>query len=681
MNTKIGSLLLLIVCAVTVPLSSAAQEKEETGKRTFVPSDFARFAPQTALDLLERVPGFSIKQEDSERGLGLATGNVLVNGQRISGKSNDVVTALGRIPASSVERIEIVDGATLDVAGLSGQVANVIVRSDELNGQFGYFPQFRKHFTDPRLANFELSATGRSGVIEYTLGLDNRANRSGAGGPTWIYDSHGSLIETRDEQWRGNEDNPRLSAKLSWSGLDGDVANLNLSYRRLIFDYLETGTRATIGESPRNREVTIDEEGDVYEIGGDYELGLGLGKLKLIGIYNGSRIPSETDVVVSLDDQQPATGNRFAGIGEESEAIGRAEYRWKAAGAEWQVSSEAAFNDLDNQSSLFELRPDGSFHEIPFPGATAHVEEDRFELMGSYGRTLSETLALKLSVGGEYSKLDAGAAEGPRSFYRPKGEISAAWKASPVTDMNLKLARRVGQLNFYDFLASVDLRDDTHTAANPDLVPEQSWDLDVEMVRTLGDLGTTTLLLYGRLIDDIIDYIPIGETGEAPGNIDSAVVYGASSNTTFNLDGVGARGVRIDLYLRAEESQLEDPLTGETRPISNNLVYETELRFRQDVPETSWAWGGSGYHGYVEKNYRLSEVGRLWEGPVWADLFVEHKDVAGLTIRATFSNLLDARSEWDRIVYEGRRTGEIAFVEDRDRLIGPIYSLSIRGKF
>jgi outer membrane cobalamin receptor len=80
-----------------------------SGTRTFTPADFARFAPRTALDMLQRVPGFSIQQAVQERGLGQATGNVLLNGQRISNKSDDVVTQLSRVPAGNVVRIEIAD--------------------------------------------------------------------------------------------------------------------------------------------------------------------------------------------------------------------------------------------------------------------------------------------------------------------------------------------------------------------------------------------------------------------------------------------------------------------------------------------------------------------------------------------------------------------------------------------
>jgi len=649
--------------------------------RVFTPADFAQFAPRTALDMLNRVPGFSIKEEDSDRGLGQASGNVVINGQRLSGKSNDVVTELSRIPAANVERIEIVDGATLDIPGLSGQVANVIVKSGGISGQWAYRPEFRSYYTDPLLTRFEVSVSGTSGPVQYTLGLDNRGNRSGAGGPTWIFNPDRSLREERDEQWRGNVERPRFSGRFVFDAPGDAKANLNLSYGRLLFDYLETGTRTTTAGA-RNRRVTEDQHGDNYEIGGDYELGLGGGRLKLIGVGRGNRYPDEVTVVTSFLDGSPSVGDRFTQVGTEREMIGRAEYRWKSLGGEFQISGETAFNSLDNTSRLFSMAAGGAFEEVPLPGGTAKVEEDRDEVIGSYGRALTKTLTMKLSAGGEYSQLaQVGAGGTTRQFQRPKGELSAAWKATPLTDINLKLARRVGQLNFFDFLASADVQNDVEKSANPDLVPEQSWDLEVEGVRNLGTLGSTTLRLYGRKIDDIIDYVPIGANGESPGNLDQATLYGILSRSTFNLDRVGWKGARLDLELQWQDSQVEDPLTGRQRPISNSTQEAASLSLRHDIAKTDWAWGTDYSYYLAAKNYRLTEEGRLWEGPIWGDVYIEHKNVRGLTVRAGVYNLVAADSMWDRTVHAGRRTDSVAFIEHRDRQIGPIFSFQVRGKF
>ncbi|MET1110428.1 MAG: TonB-dependent receptor plug domain-containing protein [Allosphingosinicella sp.] len=652
------------------------------GARTFLPADFTRFAPRNALDMLRNVPGFTIREATQERGLGAATGNVLINGQRISGKSNDVLTELGRIPASNVTRIEIVDAATLSLPGLSGQIANVFVKADAMSGQFAWRPEFRQRNTRPLLTRGEVSVSGKLGRFDYNVGLQNNSFRSGASGRTLVYAADRSPIERRFDHWTGSGEDVRASARVTWDGPGDSVANLNASLRGFFYDYRELGTRIGPGLVDRVRHVTNDEDEWIWEVGGDYELGLAGGRLKLIGLARSDHDPFEQGVRTEYADGRPDTGSRFLNVADTQERIARAEYRWKWGKADWQISVEGAFNSLDNVTEFLALEPDGSFTEIELPGGTATVKEDRYEMMASYGRPLSSKLTVQLAAGGEYSNLrQIGAGGLARTFWRPKGLVSAAWKAAPRLDVSFKLQRRVGQLNFADFLATVNLTDDRENAGNVELVPTQSWEADLEATRNLGRYGTTTLRLYGRRYDDIVDTIPIGLTGESRGNIDRATSFGAEWKTTFNFDPMGWKGAKLDLRAQAQKTRVKDPLTGENRPISGNLLHFIDLTLRHDIPGSDWAWGGNINYALYAKDYRLTEVGRLWEGPVWSSAYVENKDVMGLTVRATISNIFAATSMWDRIVYIGRRTGPIQQIEHRDRLIGPIFSFQVRGKF
>lgn len=681
MSVSLRRLVLVAALLACPPFAAAQQAAPPTQSRTYTPEDFARYAPRNALDMLEQVPGFVIRQETQERGLGQATGNVLLNGQRLSGKSNDVITQLSQVPADDVVRIEILDGATLDIPGLSGQVANVVSQAQGLSGQWEWRPDVRRYYTDPQLTRGSVSVSGSRGRLDYTFGFDNSANHSGAGGPTVLYNPDGSVRERRDETWTGESDRPRLSAQFGWKGADGQIGNLNASWQKVFFDYVEDGTRTGPGLPARVRSIRSDQGGHNYELGGDYEFGLAAGRLKLIGLTRFDHSPSQDTVEVAYDDGRPTEGSRFARDGEETERIARAEYRWNAGG-DWQVSGEYAFNRLDSVSSLFERDAAGTYQPVPLPGGSAVVQEDRYELMGSYGRNLAPSLALQLAAGGEYSTLEqAGAGGLRRSFRRPKGQATLAWNASDTLDMNFKLERRVGQLNFYDFLASVDLSTDQANAGNPELVPPQTWELEVEAIRDLGDWGNTTLRAYTQRIDDIVDIVPIGDDGESPGNIDRATVHGLEWKTTLQLARLGWQGARLDAHWQVERSRVRDPLTGENRPISNHLRELAELSLRHDVPGTSWAWGGDLSYSFYSRDYRLTEVGRLWEGPVWDSWFVEHKDIAGMTVRASVTNLIGARSMWQRLVYVDRRNGPLDYYEDRDRRIGPIFQLSLSGKF
>ena len=671
-----------LLCAPAAFAQDAPPDKPAVaGSRVFTPADFERYAPRNALDMLQQVPGFVIREVVQERGMGQATGNVLLNGQRLSGKSNDVLGELAKIPAANLVRIEIIDGAKLDIPGLSGQVANVVTKPGGLSGSWKWRPDVRRYYTDPQLTRAEISVSGSRPLLDYSIGLDNNANHSGAGGGTDIFNADGSLREVRDDVWTGETDRPRLTARLGYHDAKGRIGNLNASVQKLVSTYVEDGTRTGPGVPDRERSVRSRDGGPNYELGGDYEFGLGRGRLKLIGLDRFTRTPSETTVETRYDDDTPVEGDRFRQEGEETERIGRMEYRWKAHG-DWQVSAEYAFNRLDLVSELFLRDPGGVYQPVPLPGGTATVQEDRYEVMGTYGRSLRPDLTLQVSAGAEYSRLEqAGAGGLTRAFRRPKGLVSLAWKPNARLDVNMKLQRRVGQLDFYDFLASVDLNQGQQNAGNPELVPPQTWEFEVESARDLGSYGNTTLRAYRQRIDDIVDIIPIGVDGESPGNIDRASVHGVEWKGTFTMDPFGWRGARIDAQVQFERSKVTDPLTGEERPISNNLKQLASLAWRQDVPDTRWAWGGSLDYSFYARDYRLSEVGRQWEGPVWGSLYLERKDWHGLTARATLGNALGATSMWDRTVYLDRRTGPVDFLEDRHRRIGPILSFTLSGKF
>jgi len=127
---------LLATAILAMPQMAFAQAApaapSTTTKRVYTPADFARFAPKTAYDMLVQVPSFTIHSASSERGLGQASENVLVNGQRVANKSGGAIDELQRVSAANVERIEIVDAASLGIAGLSGQVANLLEQGQGL---------------------------------------------------------------------------------------------------------------------------------------------------------------------------------------------------------------------------------------------------------------------------------------------------------------------------------------------------------------------------------------------------------------------------------------------------------------------------------------------------------------------------------------------------------------------
>ncbi|RYG08626.1 MAG: hypothetical protein EON96_19655, partial [Caulobacteraceae bacterium] len=113
------------------PAQNAPQaEAGQQGVLVFAPDFFADQQPTTALDMVNRVPGFSVVDGDGSRGFEGSVGNVLINGSRPASKNDTGSSVLGRTLAANVERIELVRGGApgIDMQGFS-VVANVITRN------------------------------------------------------------------------------------------------------------------------------------------------------------------------------------------------------------------------------------------------------------------------------------------------------------------------------------------------------------------------------------------------------------------------------------------------------------------------------------------------------------------------------------------------------------------------
>ena len=653
--------------------------------QVFEPAYFAQFAPRNALDMVDRIPGFSISggNDQGQRGLGQATQNVIVNGERLSSKSESVRDQLRRIPATDVVRIEILDGNATSIPGLTGQVANVVYTSNGASGQFEWTTGFRPHNTEAQLFGGEISVIGSSGALDYTVSLSNENNRFGADGPVSITDRDGALIESQYSKLSGKFDNPKISTAFSYD-FGGDVtANLNLSYGSDFFSRKEPETAIDSAGVTRTREALVEEDGPEYELGGDIQFPFGPGSLKLILLERFERDNYSSTVIDRLSDDSPPRGFRFEQTNGAGERIGRLEYDWKLWGADWQLSGEAAFNRLDRRSRLFELAPGGEFVQLAFPQGNGGVTEDRYDASLSISRSLSSTLSVQVIGAMEFSTIEqTGFAANSRSFKRPKGSFAATWKPRDDFDISVTLAKRVSQLSFGDFLASVSLNNDNQNGGNNELVPYQSYNVEIEANKTFGAWGSLKLEARKAWFEDFIDWFPLPGGGEARGNIGDADRLHLQANATINLDPLGFRGARVDLEVVKRDMNVIDPFTGLNRPFSYDQEGSFEIDFRHDVPGTDWAWGVNLDHFDQAPYARRFEIGREWEGKVFGSLFIEHKDVLGLTVRARANNLLGARDYFRRTVFDGPRPeGAVRFEEYRSRRIGPIFRLTVSGDF
>ena len=668
--------------AATPTASASLEPRIENGRQIYDVAQFTRFAPQTALDLVRQIPGFSITQVSGDRGLGEASQNVLINGQRVTGKSNDAQTALSRIAISSVTRIEVADAAVFNISGINGQVVNIIATEGGLKGNFTWRGERRERI-GTNIRTGEINLSGKLGKGSFTLGLNNNGGFLGGGwGEELTLDANGGLLYTRAIDVRNRGDRPRLAGSYNLKADNGNILNLNAAlefyrFRRNVeFERFAPGT-ADIFETER-----VSEDEHNYELGGDYEFALGKGRLKLIGFHRFEHSPTGSEFRRDFTDGTPPQGQRFNQEVDESESVIRGEYRWKAGKTDWQLSLEGALNTLDAESE-FAVLQGGNYVIQPLPDATSRVEEKRAQALVTYGRSLTDKLSFQATLGGEYSQLSQTGPNGlTRTFWRPKGSAALTWKASPSLTVSSKLQRKVGQLSFFSFLASVDVQNNNNNAGNPQLVPPQSWIWENEANWSLGKAGSIKFKLDGELISDLVDQIPISATQEAVGNLPGvAKRLRGEINGSFVLDTIGFKGAKLDAVLALQATSVRDPLLLTNRPLSNRGRTYWSLDLRHDIPGSQWAWGVYAEDGRNNGFYRLDYFGRSFNTGPFTLAFVEHKDVLGLKVRVTLLNLIGQREQSEEIFYLARRDGPVDFERASEFRYGRFVRLTVSGTF
>ncbi len=655
------------------------------GALRYTPADFTRFAPRTALDMVEKVPGFVIVTgtNGGDRGLGQATQNVLINGERIANKSTDVRSALQRIAAPQVAYIDIVDGASLNVPGLTGQVANVVLVAGAAAGGFRttirWQPEWRPRLENNWL-NGEISTTGKVSGTQVTLSLKNEANRQGHWGPERRFDGDGNLSFVRDEFASYYGDRPRLALALARTTPGGDKWNVNMGGQLQLIDQRVRGTSVQPGAGRVDEDFRFTEDEVNYDIGGDYELGLGKGRLKLIGLYRFEHSPFVDTFIVDRA-VGGRSGERFKQTADESESILRGEYGWRSSGGtDWQLALEGAYNILDVDAELAVLDPGGAFRPVPFGGERTKVEEKRAEASLTWGRALAPNLTAQINLGAEYSELSSSGPGGlTRRFVRPKGKLALAWKVAPRTTVNYQLQRRVDQLNFYDFASSVDVANGQGNDGNGLLVPPILNRTELEVVQDMGGWGNASIAAAYAYAQDLVDQIPLSPTTEGRGNLPPAHLYRISSKATLLLDRLGWKGARINSDLTWRRNRVRDPLTGAWRNQSRGQEYLIDVSLRHDIPGSQLAWGAGYFDERYSANLRLGAIEEDYTDGAFVTAFVEHKDVAGFTVKLSYRNLAGMKDAFDRTVFVARRDGPVAFSESRLRRFGQFFQLTVTG--
>ncbi|WP_375286814.1 hypothetical protein [Sphingomonas sp.] len=662
------------------PPQPAGAPDRVTGRRTYDAEYFKQFAPNTALQIVERVPGFSIEQVDETvRGFGQSAGNVVINGQRPSSKSDTVETILARIPASRVLRVEVGTG-DLFAAEYTGksQVLNLVLTTDAgtsttLEGSV------LRDFTGKLFPEGSISALVRRGPSTFNAALTIDNESTSEEGFDRVTTLPGRVeTEYRDKFNRIADPNAALSAAWEYNGGTNRTAHLNLRAFRDRFALTQTNHVTRPDAPPRDDYLTQRYDTDQVELGGDVTRPLAGGGLKLIGLAT-RRFRDNRDVSLI-----GTAGEGFTQRLEDTLEETLARLVWNRGGWNgWNVEAgvEGVINRLDSRNQLFDLIPGRGAVQIDLPVDQAVVKEIRGEAFLNAGRALSPNLRLDGSLTFEMSRITVtGDAEAERTLKFLKPKLVVDWRPGADWHAQLSLQRTVAQLQFEDFIGSAELASDRVNSGTANLLPQRAWEALATIERPILGQGLARVELGYTLTQKVQDRVPTPEGFDAPGNLGTGRTLIARGRVEAPLSRVGFKGGRLILYGSYVGTSVEDPYTRRDRPFSGNSAFLGEATLRQDL--THFAWGFTVEGSTPSTFYRLNETDRNFGGFPYLTAFVEWRPAPATTVTFTLENIASTAGTRERLFYQpDRRTPEPYLREYRWRTRHLLPSITFKKTF
>jgi hypothetical protein len=641
------------------------------------PSFFVDIQPNTAFDMVTRLPGFSFDGGAAVRGFADAAGNVLVDGDRPTSKQDSLQSVLQRIPASQVDHIDLIRGGAPGI-DMHGQtvLANVVRKSGD--STTGVVAAANNFFADGRSApalRLETTRKWSGHTLELSFFPSFFVDDGAGNGPRLRTDAAGDvLVRSFVDAEAGGHDLVGTGAYSTPFG--GGKLRVNAQVTHHFYfddedDHLST---------PAGTEILRDHEPRWQgELGVHFERPLGAKTtLEALGLQQLKRQSVDSSFTVS------GAGGPATSLFEErdtlGETIGRAVVRYTAGPKlSLEGSAEGAYNTQDSHSHFAQ-----SGQDVVVPAEDVTVSEKRGEAAATATWRPLRRLTLVAAMRAELSSLVAsGGADLSKTLFFPKPRLLLTWTPDASDEIRFRLEREVGQLNFGDFVASSAFASGTVRAGNPDLEPSDAWVFETAYERRFHGL---VLVLTGReqRIRHVVDRIPIqGQQGvfDAPGNIGSANEEDVLVDLTVPLDVLGLKHAQLKGSGTWRHSRVQDPTTGRMRPISGQHRFDYQLHFSQDLPRWKSNWGVDVFNRWTETYYRFNEVD-TYRLKTWVTLFYEYKPRSDLSVRAELENVGGRGFERILQVYSGPRdTSAIQYVDDRRQDFKPYLYLRVRKTF
>ena len=694
------SISLLAIPALVLGFDQPAAASGEQPDTTVYTADyFASLNVLTVRDMVRRIPGSEAQLPQNpaggpggsggqRRGLRDKTDRILIDGKRLTGKANETDELLDRMPANKVVRIEVVDGMVTETESDAGARTINIITTDEA-GSSGTWEVSLRWLDELRTTTgASLGFSGQIRSADIALGIKTTPN----GSLTHRDDIESSagiplerILETRTRtahktKLTGSVRLPLSATRaLRVNGLYEKEPREGVNHDD-IFEFLPDEILRPIEFS----DEPLRRTREIWEIGGTYEQQLNDANLiQVLFLRNENDNDRQSrKTTTDINGQIVARNHEIREEHAEETVLRGTWFTQRESGREFDVGLELAVNTLDKLVALFEGQSE-PLSPVPIPNADQVIREDRAEVFANYSFSFSN-LRVRLGLAAEYSEFDQKGSDVSlnRQLDYVKPSIDLSYEGANDRRYFLTFKRDVSQLQFDDFIASIDPVDREIRAGNPNLLPETSWNLDVGSEHRFGgDAGLLKLRLFHRWVEDVNDLIPLDLDDSQPGNLSDGRHWGINIVFGLRFQGLGLSGAVLNGFYTWQGSEVTDPFSGERRPFLNQKQYEAGFEYRHDLEQFSGAYGISWSGEGRRYRYDVDRTDIDWNDDA-IEMFIERRLGGSLIIKLTANQIYEPRSERERFNYEsGRATGIQTSTVSRDQVLRRFITLSLSGTF
>jgi hypothetical protein len=437
--------------------------------------------------------------------------------------------------------------------------------------------------------------------------------------------------------------------------------------------------RATAGEQLEDEATPFAQSNRIGEAGLNYQRALGRWQLELNALLARKRYGSHVSST-HFDAQDVQDSVYTRDLEQDSgESILRATLSRDLARGRLETGAELAVNTLEGRARQTLDLGAGAF-EIPLLNDNLTVKENRAEaFMGrsfDFGRWSLET---RLAVEASELRFTGDTEQSVSlSYLKPLLQLTRSLGAH---QLQLRMFRDVGQLDFTDFVSSVEISDDVISGGNPDLRPQTAWAAEL-----IGDFRVANTALRARLfrhwLDDVNDLVPVTDGDrriDSPGNIGAGSLLGTQIALRVPLTGL-LPGGSLNVSGTIQDARARDPLTGARRDISDFVERQVKAELRQDLQASKLSWGISFLGESGISLYRVDEIDRKTKSSS-LDLFVETGIFQAFKVRLAMISAMNDAENRVRVFYAPDRAGALTSIERGSRPPGHWWLLTLSGGF